>query len=76
MDITTKYNIVSKIINSTDETFLSSIKSLVNTSSNDFWNELSEADINAINIGLNQLNEGKFHTHESVQKSIKSKFNF
>ncbi len=76
MDITTKYNIVAKIINSTDETFLSSIKSLVNTDSNDFWIDLSEADKNAINIGLDQLNEGKFHTHESVQKTIKSKFSF
>ncbi|VAW27121.1 hypothetical protein MNBD_BACTEROID06-1320 [hydrothermal vent metagenome] len=76
MDITTKYNIVAKIINSTDESLLASVKSLVNTDKSDFWNELSEDDKTAINEGLEQLDKGESVPHSSVQNSIKQRLSF
>jgi len=76
MDITTKYNIVAKIINSTDETLLASIETLVNTEKKDFWDELSDIDQTAINKGLEQLDKGEFVSHSDVQNSIKKRLNF
>ena len=43
MDVTTKYKIVEKIINSEDELLLGEIKDLLAVSEKDFWNGLSES---------------------------------
>ncbi len=76
MDITTKYNIIAQIINSTDEHFLASAESLVKSDKGDFWNVLSEEDKTAINDGLAQLDRGEFVLHNAVQNSIKKKLDF
>jgi len=75
MDITTKYNIIAKIINSTNETLLASVETLVNADKKDFWNELSDIDRVAINKGLEQLDKGEFVSHSDVQNSIKKRLN-
>jgi hypothetical protein len=38
------------------------------TKSNDWWNELNDAEIESINRGLKNINEGKVHSHESAKK--------
>ena len=42
----------------------------------DFWESLSTEDQEAIDEGLQQLDNKKFVSHGSVQKEIKSRFNF
>lgn len=77
MDIAIKYKIISKIINSNDESVLSSIKSLLKIDDEvDFWDELGEDDKAAINEGLGQLESGQYVSHESVREEIKNCFNF
>ena len=75
MDISVKYKMISKIINSNDESVLSSIKSLLKIE-DDFWDELGADDQAAINEGLEQLNSGQFVSHQSVREEIKNRFNF
>ncbi len=77
MDIAVKYKMISKIINSTDESILNSVKSILKIEDEaDFWNELSMDDKAAINEGLEQLDKGQYISHESVQEEIKKRFNF
>ncbi|GAB5524086.1 MAG: hypothetical protein Roseis2KO_19580 [Roseivirga sp.] len=77
MDISIKYRMISEIINSDDDEVLNAVKSLLNIDDEtDFWDGLSAEDQAAIDEGLSQLDNGKHISHESVQKEIKSRFNF
>ena len=77
MDISVKYKMISKIINSDDEHVLIAIKSLLGIEDEvDFWDELSTNDQAAINEGLEQLASGQHVSHQSVRKEIKKRFNF
>ena len=77
MDISVKYKMISKIINSNDEHVLSAIKSLLGIEDEvDFWDELSADDQAAINEGLEQLDSGQHVSHQSVREEIKNRFNF
>jgi len=77
MDISIKYQLISKIIKSEDEEVLNAIKSILKIDSEqDFWNELSDKDQKAIYEGLCQLDAGQHVTHQSVQKEIQDRFNF
>jgi len=76
MDIVVKYKIISKIINTNDESVLNAIKALLNLEEDDFWDELSANDKSAINEGLEQLDNGQYVTHKSLGEEIKNRFNF
>jgi hypothetical protein len=77
MDIAIKYMMITKIINSDDESVLEKVKSLLNIEDeSDFWNELGADDRAAIIEGLVQLDNGQHVSHESVQLEIKKRFNF
>ena len=77
MDNAVKYKMISKIINSNDESVLSSIKSLLKIEDEvDLWDELSADDQAAINEGLEQLDSGQYVSHQSVREEIKNRFNF
>ena len=77
MDITTKYRIISEIINSNDDQTLNAVKSLLKIEDPiDFWDEMSEEDKKAIDEGLDQLENGQHISHHSVREEIKKKFNF
>lgn len=77
MDITIKYKMISKIIDSNDEHVLSSIKSLLGIEDDvDFWDELDTDDQAAIDEGLEQLDSGNYVSHQSVREEIKDRFNF
>lgn len=73
MDISIKY----KIINSQDDRILNEIRSPLKIENEvDFWDTLSLDDKSSIQEGLDELNEGKHVSHESVKKEIKNRFNF
>ena len=77
MDTAVKYKMISKIINSNDDSVLSKIKSLLQIDDEvDFWDELSEEDKIAVNDGLKQLDNGQYVSHESLQDEIRKTFNF
>jgi hypothetical protein len=77
MDIAVKYKMISKIIDSDDEHVLSSIKSLLGIEDDvDFWDELDTDDQTAIDEALEQLDSGKYVSHQSVREEIKDRFNF
>lgn len=77
MDIQTKKNLITAILQTSDEAILSEIKKLLKVDdSYDFWDELTEEDQLAINEGIRQLDEGKSVSHKDVKALIKSKFNF
>ena len=77
MNNAVKYKMISKIINSNDESVLSSIKSLLKIEDEvDLWDELSADDQAAINEGLEQLDSGQYVSHQSVREEIRNRFNF
>ncbi len=77
MDSTIKYKIISKIINSDDEKQLQAVKSILGIKDDeDFWDELSVEDQASIDEGLNQLEKGKYVSHQSVKEEITRRFNF
>ncbi len=77
MNPAVKYKMISKIINSKDDTILNQIKVLLGIEDDtDFWDELSNEDQAAINEGIAQLDNKKHVSHQSVQEDIKKRFNF
>ena len=44
--------------------------------SSDWWDELSTQDKEAINKGINQLDNGDFLDRSQVRNKIKARFNF
>ena len=74
MDITLKYKIVEKIIQSNDEKVLNEIKTILGLSEIDFWNELpDEVKIN-INTAKDELDRGEGIPHALVMSEIRSQF--
>jgi hypothetical protein len=55
MDITIKYKMVEKIIQSNDDNLLNEIKSLLGLSEGDFWGELPEEIKQAVNKAKGEL---------------------
>lgn len=77
MDIQSKKNLITAILQTTDEEILGEIKKLLKIEGqNDFWDDLTEADQQAINEGIRQLDEGKSISHEEVKNLMKKTFNF
>ncbi|TKB98735.1 hypothetical protein [Pedobacter cryophilus] len=74
MDISIKYKIVEKIIQSQDENLLNEIKSLLELSETDFWNDLPFEVQQGINKAKNQLNHKEGIPHSNVMEEIKHKF--
>ena len=77
MDTSVKYRIISEIINTKDEDILNAVKALLNIDDEtDLWDDLNAEDKAAIDEAIDQLNNGRFVTHESVQLEVKKRFNF
>lgn len=55
---------IKKILKAIEVDFVEDI------SENDWWNELSDAEKNSIEIGLKDIEEGKVVSHEEVIKSF------
>ena len=74
MDITLKYKIVEKIIQSNDDSLLNEIKSLIGLSETDFWAELPTEVKQSINKAKAELDRGEGIPHSQVMSEIKSRF--
>jgi hypothetical protein len=74
MDITLKYKIVEKIIQSNDDSLLNEIKSLVGLSDFDFWNELPIEVKQAVNKAKAELDRGEGVPHSQIMAEVKTRF--
>ena len=74
MDISLKYKIVEKIIQSNDDEILNQIKSLLNVSEPDFWDDIPENVRKAINEAKSQLDKGEGIAHSQVMADVKNRF--
>lgn len=71
MDLeTSKIELVKIILNIENDTFLKKVTDFINNEKSDFWNELSAADQAEIQLGIDQLNQGKRTSYEEVLKEI------
>lgn len=71
-----KLELVQKIIETTEESILERIKSILDMSSErDWWDFISEEEKQAIDEGLADLDSGNTISHEEVLKKAKEKFN-
>jgi hypothetical protein len=75
MDITLKYKIVEKIIQSNDEKVLNEIKSILGLSEIDFWDELPDYIKLNINTAKDELDRCEGVPHALVMSEI-SKYRF
>ncbi|HEX7365787.1 MAG TPA: hypothetical protein VF273_01760 [Pelobium sp.] len=73
MDITIKYKIVEKIIQSDDDDLLNAIKSLVGLSE-DFWTEIPTEIKQHIYRAKSELDRGEGVPHSQVMEEIKNRF--
>ncbi len=74
MDISIKYKIVEKIIQSNDDGLLNEIKSLVGLSEEDFWDDLPAEIKQAVNQAKSELNRGEGIPHSQVIADVKGRF--
>lgn len=74
MDISLKYKILEKIIQSEDEGLLNEIKALLGLSEQDFWQDLPGELKQAINKAKKELDEGKGIPHEQVMAEVNHRF--
>ncbi|WP_202913831.1 hypothetical protein [Pararcticibacter amylolyticus] len=74
MDISLKYRIVEKIIQSNDEILLNEIKSLVGLSEGDFWAELPAEVKQAVNKAKAELDRGEGIPHAQVMEEMKNRY--
>lgn len=74
MDISIKYKIIEKIIQSNDETLLNEIKSLVGLSEGDFWADLPVEVKQAVDKAKGELNRGEGIPHSQVMAEMKNRF--
>jgi uncharacterized protein (UPF0147 family) len=74
MDISVKYKIVEKIIQSNDDKILNQIKALLNAPEPDFWDDIPENVQKAINEAKAQLDRGEGIPHSQVMTDVRSRF--
>ena len=74
MDISSKYKIVEKIIQSNDEELLNEINALLGFSKNDFWDDLPNEIKESINQAKDQLQKGQGIPHSQVMADVKARF--
>jgi hypothetical protein len=77
MDIEAKKSLIAAILQTENEEILEAIKNLLKIEDQaDFWDQLSLEDQEAINEGINQLDEGKSVSFEEAKDLIKTRFGF
>jgi hypothetical protein len=74
MDITLKYKIVEKLIQTQDDVVLNEVKLILGVKENDFWEELPEEVKQSINQAKAELDRGEGIPHEKVMADIKERF--
>lgn len=71
----TKLELMQLLLNTNKIEVLQRVKEVFEKESEDFWDDLTVEDQNAINEGLSQLDKGEYVSHKSVKKEIKNRFN-
>ena len=60
-----KINIVKMILEIENPKILESINNILQSKSSDFWDDLSDYEKREIELGISQVNEGKYVEYES-----------
>jgi predicted transcriptional regulator len=71
----TKLELMQLLLNTNKIEVLQRVKEVFEKESEDFWDDLTVEDQNAINEGLSQLDKGEYVSHESIKEEIKNRFN-
>ena len=74
MNITLKYKILEKIMQSEDDVLLNEINSLLNISQNDFFHDLPNEVKKAINKAKTELDKGEGIPHQQMMTEIKERY--
>lgn len=74
MDIQTKYLIIERLMQTQDEEILKQVKELLGITDKDWWDEISQAEQEAIQKGIAQLDKGEGIPHEQVMKKVNERF--
>jgi len=70
MDISTKYKLVEKIIQTEDDHLLNEVKSLLGVSDEDFWTTLPEPLKQAISKAKTELDNNEGIPHQQVMDEV------
>ena len=71
MDIqSTKIKLVKAILSIENNDFIQKVVDFINKEKKDFWNELSTSEQQEILAGIEELNDGKRVSYDSVLKKI------
>lgn len=70
MDLATKYQLIEKIVQTQDDALLEEIKTLLESASGDWWNQISDAERESIEIGIQQADRGEVIPHEQAWSQI------
>ena len=68
---TEKLDIIQRICEIQDNDLLDIIKKIIylpTDSKSDWWDQISQAEKNSINRGLDDLAKGRIHSHEQIRK--------
>jgi len=72
MDIeATKLELMQLLLQTQKESLLAKIKQIFEEDTTDWWNELSEEEIQSIKKGIEDADNGKLIEHEEVMKQFK-----
>ncbi|WP_396155629.1 hypothetical protein [Flavobacterium sp.] len=65
-----KISLAQLLLKTEDVTILKKVKAIFNTQKEDWWDELSTAQKEAINEGLDDFENGRTFSYEEVKKQL------
>ncbi|MFN6945736.1 MAG: hypothetical protein ACK4ND_12385 [Cytophagaceae bacterium] len=74
MDITTKYKLIEKLMQTHDDALLDQVKVILGESDKDFWEDLDNETQSSILRGKEQARKGQTRPHSQVMNGLKSRF--
>ncbi|WP_163397985.1 hypothetical protein [Flavobacterium fluviatile] len=63
-----KYQFIQELVKVDDERVLEKLELVLKANQNDWYDDLSESEIEEIQSGLDQAEKGEFSSHEEVMK--------
>ncbi len=70
MDPRLKYQLIEKIVQTTDEALLQEIKSLLESASGEWWEKTTQIERQSIERGIEQADRGEVTPHEHAWAGI------
>lgn len=74
MDITTKYKLLEKLIQTREDAVLDQVKAVLGENDKDFWNTLDNETQHSILRGKTQSEKSQTRPHDEVMTALKSRF--